>query len=149
MIELLELKNCIEAGRYTQALAIIGEMEEMSREDKINKIHSYMIILLMHLIKQHAEQRSVRSWERSIYNSIEAIRVTNKRRKAGGYYAGKDELAELCREAYPRALKNASYEAYEGRYDTSELARKVTGHEIRNEALKLILKGNDMCAFTT
>jgi hypothetical protein len=140
MIELLELKNCIETGRYTQALTIIGEMEEMSREDKINKIYSYMIILLMHLIKQHAEKRSASSWERSIYNSVEAIRVTNKRRKAGGYYAGKDELADLCQEAYPRALKNASYEAFEGRYDTSELSEMVIGHDIRNEALKLILQ---------
>lgn len=43
MIELLELKNCIEAGQYARALAIIGEMEEMSREDKLNKIYSYMI----------------------------------------------------------------------------------------------------------
>jgi len=42
MIELLELKNCIETGRYTQALTIIGEMEEMSREDKINKIYNFL-----------------------------------------------------------------------------------------------------------
>ncbi len=105
MIELLELKNCIETGQYARALALIGEMEEMSREDKLNKIYSYLIILLMHLIKQHAENRCTRSWERSIYNSVEAIRVTNKRRKAGGYYADKDELEALCREAYPRALK--------------------------------------------
>ena len=141
MIELLELKACIKEERYADALAIIRDMEEMSREDKINKIHSYMAILLMHLIKQHAERRSTRSWERSIYNSVEAIRVTNKRRKAGGHYADKEELAKLCREAYPSALKNASYEAFEGRHDASELREMVDEDEIWNEALKLILHG--------
>lgn len=140
MIELLELKTCIIEERYADALAIIGEMEEMGREDKINKIHSYMVILMMHLIKQHAEKHSARSWERSIYNSVEAIRVTNRRRKAGGYYAGKEDLAELFCEAYPRALKNASYEAFEGRYDASELGEMVNENDIRNEALKLILQ---------
>jgi len=140
MIELLELKACIKEERYADALAIIGDMEEMSREDKINKIYSYMAILLMHLIKQHAEKRSTRSWERSIYNSVEAIRVTNRRRKAGGYYAGKEDLAELFCEAYPGALKNASYEAFEGRYDASELGEMVNENDIRNEALKLILQ---------
>ncbi len=141
MIELLELEACIKEERYADALAIIGDMEEMSREDKINKIYSYMAILMMHLIKQHAEKRSSPSWERSIYNSVEAIRVTNKRRKTGGYYVGKDDLEELCRQAYPAALKNASYEAYEGRYEASELAEMIDEKEIQNESLKLIHQG--------
>jgi len=141
MIELLELEKCIKEERYADALAIIGDMEEMSREDKINKIYSYMVILMIHLIKQHAEKRSSPSWERSIYNSVEAIRVTNKRRKTGGYYVEKEELEELCCQAYPSALKNASYEVYEGRYEASELAEMVDGNKIRNESLKLILQG--------
>jgi len=141
MIELLELEKCIKEERYADALAIIGDMEEMSREDKINKIYSYIIILMIHLIKQHAEKYSTPSWERSIYNSVEAVRVTNKRRKTGGYYASKEELDELCRQAYPAALKNASYEAYEGQYNVSELAEMVDEHDIRNESLKLILQG--------
>jgi hypothetical protein len=33
-------------------------MEEMSREDKVNKIYSCPEILLLHLIKQRAEQRT-------------------------------------------------------------------------------------------
>jgi len=104
MIELLELEKCIKEERYADALAIIGDMEEMSREDKINKIYNYIVILMIHLIKQHAEKRSAPSWERSIYNSVEAVRVTNRRRKTGGYYAGKEELEELCRQAYPATL---------------------------------------------
>jgi len=38
MEELFELRTYIEGGRYADALVLLGEMEEMSREDKINKI---------------------------------------------------------------------------------------------------------------
>jgi pentatricopeptide repeat protein len=37
MEELLELRAHIEQGRYAKALSLIGEMEEMSRDDKIQK----------------------------------------------------------------------------------------------------------------
>ena len=84
MEELLELRKCIEEQRYPDALLIIGEMEEMSREDKRNKIYSYAAILLMYLIKKEAEQRTTKSWDFSIYNSVTQIAITNKRRKAGG-----------------------------------------------------------------
>src|SRR5918996_4849852 len=92
MEELLELRAHIEQGRYAEALALIGEMEEMSRDDKINKIEGFLHILLVHLIKQHAEQRSTRSWEVSIKNAVDGVNRINKRRRAGGYYLTRDEL---------------------------------------------------------
>jgi hypothetical protein len=49
----------IEQQRYVEALDLIAEMEEMSSEDKINKISSFAEILLLHLIKQEAEQRQI------------------------------------------------------------------------------------------
>lgn len=61
MEELMELITCIEQQRYAEALVLIGEMEEMSKEDKINKIYSYIEILLLHLIKKFAEHRVTRS----------------------------------------------------------------------------------------
>jgi len=33
MEELFELKNFVEQGKYAEALTLIGEMEEMSRDD--------------------------------------------------------------------------------------------------------------------
>ena len=80
MEELAELRNYIQSERYADALLLIDELEEMSKEDKLNKIHSHVIILLLHL-KKHAEQRSSRSWEFSIANSIHQITRINKRRK--------------------------------------------------------------------
>ena len=84
MEELLELRNCILSQEYAKALLIIDELEEMSKDDKLTKISSYIIILLIHLIKQEAENRSTRSWEKSILNSLDRIKFVNKRRKAGG-----------------------------------------------------------------
>src|SRR5262252_10972783 len=93
MEELDELRQAIEAGDYDQALAILDELDAMSRDDKITKMMSYMRVLLTHLVKQVAEQRSTRSWEDSITESLDRIVMLNKRRKAGGYYLDEATLA--------------------------------------------------------
>jgi|GEM_PF-4793365 len=66
MEELREIRTFLEQGRYAEALALVGEMEEMGREDKINKIAGYLEIPLLHLIGKHAENRTTRTWEFSI-----------------------------------------------------------------------------------
>ncbi|MBE9202531.1 DUF29 family protein [Synechocystis salina LEGE 06099] len=138
MEELLELKQLVQSGETTAALALIDELETMSKEDKINKIYSYCIVLLVHLIKQQAEARSTNSWEVSIRNAINAIERINKPRKAGGYYVSQPDLQEILAEAYDRALDNASLEAFDGIYDAVNLAEKVDRDAIINQALKLI-----------
>ncbi|MGE0084685.1 MAG: hypothetical protein AB7S75_09705 [Desulfococcaceae bacterium] len=42
MEELLELKTFIQKGQYEDALFLIGEMEEMSRDDKNEKLFNYL-----------------------------------------------------------------------------------------------------------
>ncbi len=61
MEELIELRKSIKMGNYAKALQIVDELEEMLVEDKLNKIFSYMIILLLHLIKENAEKRLTKS----------------------------------------------------------------------------------------
>ncbi len=139
MDELVALRDAIEQRDYTQALDLVSELEEMSREDKINKIDSYLIILLLHLIKQTAEQRTTRSWETSIWNAVRQINRTNKRRKAGGVYVPTALLAEMIAEAYPAALKRAALEAFEGRHDDEALGALVDRAHIEASALNLIL----------
>jgi hypothetical protein len=138
MEELFELRTAIEQHRYNDALIFLGEMEEMSKEDKIHKIRSYAIILLIHLIKQQAEQRTTRSWDCSIANAIEEIQSVNKRRKSGGYYFIQDELNEVIAQAYPAALRKAALEAFEGQYTTKQLDEKVDRVMIQESALNQI-----------
>ena len=138
MEELLELRQLLEQGKVYEALLLVDELEEMSLSDKINKIDSYAVILLIHLIKQKAEKRSPRSWEISIENAVREINKINKRRKSGGFYLQRAELIDILQQAYQLALKKAALEAFEGRYETEELAVMVDQQEIIASALKLI-----------
>lgn len=138
MEELLDLRKLLEQGKINEALLLVDELEEMSLSDKINKIDSYGVILLIHLIKQKAENRSTRSWEVSIENAIREINKINKRRKSGGVYLNPTELQEILEQGYQVALKRAALEAFEGRYETEELAAMVNEEEIINQALQLI-----------
>ncbi|WP_017715814.1 DUF29 family protein [Kamptonema formosum] len=138
MEELLTLKDLLQKGDIPAALAIVEELEEMGKNDIIKTIRSYAVILLLHLIKQQAENRTTRSWEVSIRNSFREIQRINKRRKAVGYYLTPEELAETLEEAYLNALDQASLEVEEGRYQPEELERLINKQEILNRALGLI-----------
>jgi hypothetical protein len=140
MEELLELKNLLISGNIADALLLVEEMTEMSKDDKLNKIISFGIILLLHLIKQQAEKRTTRSWEISIRNSVRQIQRANKRRKVNGNYLTETELQETLEDAYQSALDQASLEAFENRYEADEIATMIDRNTIINQALTLILE---------
>lgn len=89
------MRKKIEAQDYIGALQIIDEIDEMSRDDKLNKIYSYMVILLLHLIKQQDE-------------------------------------------AYPRSIKEASFEAFEGKLTVNQLEEKVDRDLIKSKAISFL-----------
>jgi hypothetical protein len=138
MEELLELRRYIEEKNYDKALEIVSELEEMSKEDKINKIYSYAVILLIHLIKQEVEKRTTRSWDVSIRNSVREINRVNKRRKSGGYYANDQELLDILNEAMPAAIDRASLEVREGLYEALDLMSLFDNNLIIERAFALI-----------
>ncbi|MDM8527831.1 DUF29 family protein [Anaerolineales bacterium HSG24] len=138
MEELLELRGYIERQEYPDALSLIEEMEEMSRQDKVNKIRSFMRILLIHLIKQAAEKRTTRSWDLSIENALEQIMLTNQRHKARGSYLYEDELQNLIGRAYPLAIKYAALEAFGGIYEPRQISQMIDRSVIEQKALTLI-----------
>ena len=139
MEELLELKGFLLSGNISDALFLVEEMTEMSKDDKLNKIYSFAKILLLHLIKQRAENRTTRSWDLSIKNSVREIQRTNQRRKAKGNYCEPSELRETIEEAYEIALDAAAGEAFEGRYEADALGAMVDREAIINQAIALIL----------
>lgn len=138
MEEILELKELLLKGDIKGSLSIVEELEEMGRKDIIKTIRSYAVILLLHLIKQQAENRTTKSWEVSIRNSVREIKRENKRRKSGGYYLTREELLETLEEAYLNALDEASLEVEAGRYEPEELEQIVNREEIVNQAMSLI-----------
>lgn len=140
MEELMTLKELLYQGKISEALELVEELEEMSKSDKLNKIFSYGIILLLHLIKQVAEKRTTKSWEASIRNAVKQIQRTNNRPKAKGTYLTEEELEETLQDAYDSALDRASLEAFEGAYDADEIGAMVEKEEIIQRAIDLILE---------
>ncbi len=138
MEELLTLRQHLEARNYEAALAIVNELEEMSKEDKINKIFSFSIILLQHIINKKAENRTTNSWEASIKEASIQIKRINARRKAGGVYFSDTELRESLEEAFPIAIAKAASEAFGGALDEKALMKKINKKALLSETFQML-----------
>ncbi|MCZ8241721.1 MAG: DUF29 family protein [Microcystis sp. LE19-131.1A] len=138
MEELLELKALLLKGDIKGSLAIVEELEDMSKNGIISTIRGYAVILLLHLIKQQAENRTTRSWDVSIRNSVREIQRQNKRRKAAGYYLSDEELTETLNDAYLNALDAASLEVELGRYQSEEIEAIIDKNKLISDAFLLI-----------
>jgi hypothetical protein len=138
MEELLELRTLLIGGNISDALLLVEEMTEMGKDDKLNKIYSFAKILLLHLIKQQAENRTTRSWDLLIKNAVREIQRTNQRRKAKGNYCEPSELRETLEDAYDIAL-DAAAEAFEGKYESSKLGEMVDREAIIDRAIAYLL----------
>ena len=143
MEELEALRKMVEDHDYSAALALIDEMDEMAKDDKIVKIISFLHVLLVHLIKQKAEKRTTSSWNRSVNHSVRGVISANKRRSSGGYYLKVEELEDAIDEAFGFAMKEAADEAFEGNFSAKELAQMINEEQIKTEALNLILNYKD------
>jgi hypothetical protein len=138
MEELLELKALLLKGDIKGSLAMVENLEDMSKNGIISNIRSYAVILLLHLIKQQAENRTTRSWDVSIRNSVREIQRQNNPRKAGGYYLSDEELRDTLNEAYLNALDASSLEVEEGRYESNEVEAIINKNKLISDAFLLI-----------
>ncbi|CAO5038532.1 DUF29 family protein [Microcystis aeruginosa] len=138
MEELLELKALLLKGDIKGSLAIVEELEDMSKNGIISTIRSYAVILLLHLIKQQAENRTTRSWDVSIRNSVREIQRQNKRQKVAGYYLSDEELTDTLNDAYLNALDAASLEVEAGRYQSEQIEAIIDKNKLISDAFLLI-----------
>ncbi|MDJ0670137.1 MAG: DUF29 family protein [Microcystis flos-aquae DF17] len=138
MEELLELKALLLKGDIKGSLAIVEDLEDMSKNGIISTIRSYAVILLLHLIKQQAENRTTRSWDVSIRNSVREIQRQNKRRKAAGYYLSDEELTDTLNDAYLNALDAASLEVEAACYQSEQLEAIIDKNKLISTAFLLI-----------
>jgi len=138
MEELLELKALLLKGDIKGSLAIVEELEDMSKNGIISTIRGYAVILLLHLIKQQAENRTTRSWDVSIRNSVREIQRQNKRRKAAGYYLSDEELTDTLNDAYLNALDAASLEVEAACYQSEQIEAIIDKNKLISTAFLLI-----------
>lgn len=139
MEEILELKNCLLNKQYDRAFAIVEELETMGRQDKINNLESFLVILLIHLIKIQVEKRVTRSWKNSLSNSLLAIQKRNRLGQKS-HYIKQDEWKEYILDCQFEAVLDAAKEVFEG-IDYRDLEKLV-------DFDRLIIVGSELLVLT-
>ncbi|MBD2143540.1 DUF29 family protein [Anabaena sp. FACHB-1250] len=134
--ELIDLRNSILQGNYADALAIIDELEGMSKQAILRNIESFLKILLIHLIKNQIEQRLTNYWMASIRNSIREIQKINLKENKRSYYVNYDEWENLIEEeVIEDAIADASIEIMNGKYTRSQLSEILDRKPIMSTAM--------------
>ena len=136
--ELIDLKQSIIEGRYDDALAIVDEWELMSKEQILQKIESFLVRLLVHLIKNQVEQRLTNSWAASIRDSVLKIQRLNLKANKTSYYIDVDEWDRDLENAFKDAIFEASVEVKNGIYKPNQLQEIADKDWVLDTAKKLI-----------
>ncbi|NEP71648.1 MAG: DUF29 domain-containing protein [Okeania sp. SIO2G4] len=128
--ELIDLRTCIMEGRNHDALAIIDELDAMSKKDTLFKIDSYLTVVLIHLIKNQVEGRFTNSWAASIRASIRKIKSLNLKENKTSYYIKEEEWDEILEEAIEFGIDDASAEVENGVYTPFQRKEMVDRNSI-------------------
>ncbi|MFM6108307.1 MAG: DUF29 family protein [Sphaerospermopsis kisseleviana] len=136
--ELTDLRNSILAGKYEDALAIVDELEGMSKQAIFRNIQSFLRVLLIHLIKNQIEKRLTNSWVASIRNALVEIKKINLKENKKSYYINKDEWDNYLEEEIELAIGDASVEVLNGIYTEFQLAEMVDKNSIISTALNFL-----------
>ncbi|BAY01319.1 DUF29 family protein [Anabaena cylindrica FACHB-243] len=92
--ELIDLRQSILEGRYDDALEIIDDLEEMSKQGTLRKIEAFLVRLVIHLIQNQVEQRLTNSWIASISDSVIQIDKLNVKDNQKSYYIQSNKWGE-------------------------------------------------------
>ncbi|MEA5533734.1 DUF29 family protein [Crocosphaera sp. XPORK-15E] len=136
--ELIELRQYIKEGRYQDALDIIDDLEEMSKKAILEKIQSFLVRLLIHLIKNQVEQRLTNSWAVSIRDSILRIQSLNLKDNNKFYYIKEEQWQDYLDDGFEDAVFAASVEVFDEQYNPFQLREKVNEEQIKNIAYALL-----------
>lgn len=138
MQELVDLRSSIVEGRYEDALAIIDELEGMSKAAILRNIDSYLIRLLIHLIKNQIEGRLTKSWIISIIDSLRQIKKLNLKDNKKSYYIKQNQWQPYLEEALAAAIRPASLEVLEGQLKAGEIKDRINVKILLNFAQELL-----------
>jgi hypothetical protein len=119
--ELFVLRSLLESGRYQEALSVVDELEDMSKQAILRNIESCLVRLMIHLIKYQVENRLTRSWFASITDSIIQISKLNLKGNKSSYYISQSEWRSFLEDALEEALLPASLEILDGALTADQL----------------------------
>ncbi len=136
--ELIDLKQSIIEGRTDDALAIVDELNEMGKKSILRNIKSYLVRLLIHLIKNEVEQRLTNSWAASIGYSVVEIQDLNLMENKTSYYLKIDEWDSYLENSWKTAILKASEEVMGGKYQPRQLTNMADKTTIFNRTMQLL-----------
>ena len=135
--ELIDLRASILERRYDDALAIVDELEGMSKQAILRNIESFLVRLLVHLIKNQIEQRLTNSWVASISDSIiQIFKLNIKDNKT--YYIKSDDWQPYLEEAVERAIRPASVEILNGNLKPKQVSERIERNHLIASAMRLL-----------
>ncbi len=136
--ELIDLRASILEGRYEDALVIVDELDWMSKKATLLAIKSFLLRMLIHLIKNQLEQRLTNSWAASIRGSIIEIKKRNLQDNETSYYLKEDEWETILEETLEQAISDASVEVFNGAYTPFQLSDMVDRNQIIEMAKNML-----------
>lgn len=136
--ELIDLRNSILEGRYADALEIVDELDWMSKKATLRSIKSFLVRMLIHLIKNQVEQRLTNSWIASISDSVIQIQDLNLHDNKTSHYVKRDEWELLLENALAAAIRPASVEVLNGKLKPSQLSQRIDKSQIITTAQQLL-----------
>jgi hypothetical protein len=137
--ELMELRQSILEGRYDDALEIVDDLEDMSKQGTLRKIEAFLVRLVIHLIKNQLEQRLTNSWIASISDSVIQIGKLNIKDNHKSYYIKFDEWGEYLAEAVEMAIRPASAEVFGGTLKPSQVSQRLNREVLIDFAQNILL----------
>ena len=136
--ELVDLRNSILEQRYSDALAIVDELEGMSKKAILRQIKSFLKVLLIHLIKNKIEKRLTNSWVASIRNSLIEIQDINLKENQKSYYINQDEWDSWLEDEIELAIADASLEVMNGKFKRQQISQMLNKPQLILTATELI-----------
>lgn len=136
--ELVDLRLSILEGRYQDALAIVDELEGMGKQAILRNLESFLVLLLVHLIKNQIELRLTNSWLASISDSIVQIAKLNLKDNKTSYYIKADEWQSYLEEAIEEAIRPASVEVLDGQLKPKQLSERIDRERLMTIAQQLL-----------
>lgn len=136
--ELLDLRRSIVEQRYDDALGLVDELEDMSKQAILRNIESFLTRLMVHLIKNQVERRLTNSWVASISNSVIQVKKLNLKGNKTSYYIEQESWLPFLEEAIESAIAPASVEILNGQLNPIQLSEKVDRQSVMATAQALL-----------
>ena len=136
--ELIDLRISILEGRYADALAIVDDLEQMSKRTTLHQIESYLNKALINLIKNQVEERLANSWAASIRDFIREIQKLNLKDNQKTYTINADQWELLIDNELEAAISTASVEVLNGAYTPAQLSKLVDRAQLRQTTQDLL-----------